>query len=265
MFFPVVDLSHQYINGLKNMGFDTMLTETAIVPVLCGSATTPIATDQLAEFICRGGPAPGDQGPTPVDTPAGPEELLPDPGRPPVVVVFKTTFDEFIGQISMFKVLSGTVRVDDVLVNQRSGSKERLHNLISLTGSSQAHVDGIGAGDIGAVTKLTDTRTGDTLTVEGASMTAIVPRLPRRGETQGHSRALDGEGRPMGPEGTDGLRETVVGLEACQPVPVPEGGGRDPQAHAVPSIRRATFSREPRTVRSWRDTSAGRGWDSAPR
>jgi elongation factor G len=178
------DLLERYLGGdepppeeLERLLHDAV-DRALVFPVLCGSATTPIATDQLAEFICRVGPAPGDAGPTVVETPTGQDELDPDPDGSPVVAVFKTGFDEFIGQISMFKVLSGTVRVDDVLVNQRSGSKERLHNLISLTATSQTHVDSVGAGDIAAVTKLADTRTGDTLAAEGASIAAVVPQLP---------------------------------------------------------------------------------------
>ena len=76
-------------------------------------------------------------------------------------------------------MLSGTIRADDVLVNSRSGAKERLHNLISLTGNSQTHVDSVGAGDIVAVTKLSDTRTGDTLAPDGTPVTVVLPTLPR--------------------------------------------------------------------------------------
>lgn len=150
-----------------------------VFPVLCGSATTPIGTDQLAEFICRVGPAPGDVGSTIVDTPAGAVDVAPDPSGDPMVLVFKTRLDEFLGQISIFKVISGTVRADDVLVNARTGAKERFHNLISLSGGSQTQVGQVGAGDIAATTKLEDTRTGDTLAPEGTPVTVRVPELPR--------------------------------------------------------------------------------------
>jgi elongation factor G len=148
-------------------------------PVLCGSATTPIGADQLADFICRVGPAPGDAGPATVEAAGGTVEVAPDPNGEPLVLVFKTTIDEFLGQVSLLKVLSGMIRADDVLVNSRSGSKERLHNLISLTGNSQTHVDSVGAGDVVAVTKLADTRTGDTLAPSGTPVRAVIPALPR--------------------------------------------------------------------------------------
>lgn len=149
-----------------------------VFPVLCGSATTPIGTDQLADFICRVGPAPGDSGPSVVESPAGAVNIAPDPDGPPMVLVFKTSLNEFLGQISIFKVISGTVRADDVLVNSRTGSKERFHNLISLTGGTQTHVDQVTAGDIAATTKLDDTRTGDTLAPDGTPVTVRVPELP---------------------------------------------------------------------------------------
>ncbi len=178
-------LLEQYLSGtepspeqLEHLLHDAVDRALAF-PVLCGSATAPIGADQLADFICRVGPAPGDRGPTVVEAAGGTVDISPDPDGPPLVLVFKSTIDEFLGQISILKVLSGTIRADDVLVNSRSGTKERLHNLISLTGGTQTHVDTVGAGDIVAVTKLTDTRTGDTLAPDGTPVTAVLPALPR--------------------------------------------------------------------------------------
>jgi elongation factor G len=152
--------------------------QALVYPLLCGSATVPIGADQLADFICRVGPAPGDAGAATLESPDGPAELAPDPAGPPVLLVFKTAIDEFVGQISMFKVLSGTVRTDDTLVNARTGDRERMHNLISLTGASRTQVSSVSAGEIAAVTKLADTRTGDTLAGDGVKLTVPVPRLP---------------------------------------------------------------------------------------
>lgn len=150
-----------------------------VFPVLCGSATTPIGADQLADFICRVGPAPGDAGSPTVETPAGPVEIRPDASGPTLIQVVKTTFNEFLGQVSVFKVLTGTVRADDVLVNSRSGTKERLHHLISLTGAAHSPIDAVVAGDVAAVTKLADTLTGDTLATEGTPVTVPSQRPPR--------------------------------------------------------------------------------------
>ncbi len=155
------------------------LDRALVFPVLCGSATSSIGVDQLADFVCRVGPAPGDSGPAVAESPAGTVDVAPDPDGPPMVLVFTTSLNEFLGQISIFKVISGTIRSDDVLVNSRTGAKERLHNLISLTGGSQTHVDHVTAGDIAATTKLADTRTGDTLAPDDTPVTVLVPGLPR--------------------------------------------------------------------------------------
>ena len=179
------ELLEQYLSGtepsteqLERLLHDAVDRALAF-PVLCGSATAAIGVDQLADFICRVGPAPGERGPAVVQAAGGAVDIAPDPDGPPLALVFKTTIDEFLGQISILKVLSGTIRTDDVLVNSRSGGRERLHHLISLAGSSQVAVDAAGAGDIVAVTKLTDTRTGDTLAPDGTPVIAVLPTLPR--------------------------------------------------------------------------------------
>jgi elongation factor G len=179
------ELLEQYLSGTEPTAeqLERLLHEAVdramAFPVLCGSATAPIGADQLADFICRVGPAPGDRGPTPVEAAGSIVEVDLDVDGRPLAVVFKTTVDEFLGQISMLKVLSGTIRVDDVLVNTRSGTKERLHHLVSMIGGSQTHVGSVGAGDIVAVTKLTDTATGDTLAPDGSPVRVPLPALPR--------------------------------------------------------------------------------------
>ena len=88
-------------------------------PVLCGSATTSVGIDRLADFICELGPSPADR-PTKVIAggDAGVEvEVTADPSGKPLAYVFKTLADQFVGQVSLFKVLSGTIAADDRLVN----------------------------------------------------------------------------------------------------------------------------------------------------
>ncbi len=125
-------------------------------PVLCGSATTGVAVDRLATFICELAPAPA------VD-PAGPTSLF----------VFRTVADAFVGRVNVFKVLSGTLSADDHLVNRRSGKDERLHSLVTFRGRDQVPVDRVVAGDIAAVAKLADTATGDLLSPAGAAVDAL--------------------------------------------------------------------------------------------
>ncbi len=135
-------------------------------PVLLGSALTGVGVDRLADFICELGPSPADR---PVTVEAG-DQTVPvaaDPAGKPLVHVFKTIADPFVGQLSVFKVMSGTVRADDHLTNSRTGADERLHGLFVLRGKEQTAVSEVGAGGIAAVAKLANTATGDTLAPKG--------------------------------------------------------------------------------------------------
>ena len=135
-----------------------------VFPVVCGSALADIAIDRLADFICEIGPSPLDR--PPVEVLAGDAEVpVPvDPAGDPLAFVFKTIADRHVGQISLFKVLSGTIRPDAHLHNSRSQVDERLHLLFTVRGHEQVAVDAVPAGDIAAVAKLGHTTTGDTLT-----------------------------------------------------------------------------------------------------
>lgn len=148
-------------------------------PVLLGSAATGVGIDRLADLLCELSPTAADRatsviaGETTVDVPA-------DPKAQPLVYVFKSIADPYIGQLSVFKVVSGTVRSDDKLINSSSGAEERLHGLFSLRGKEQTPVSEVVAGDIAAVAKLTSTRTGDTLAPKGSpvKVPAPAPRTP---------------------------------------------------------------------------------------
>jgi len=131
-------------------------------PVLVGSAATGIGVDRLADFICEIGPSPADR---PVTVAAGPEEVpvTADAGADPLAFVFRSLADQFVGQVSLFKVVSGTIKNDDRLVNTASGTEERLHGLFHLRGKEHLTTDRVVAGDIGAVAKLAATPTGSTL------------------------------------------------------------------------------------------------------
>jgi elongation factor G len=140
-----------------------------------GSATGRIAIDRLADFLCEIGPSPLDRPPVQVEAGGELVEIAPDPNGEPLAVVFKTVADPFVGQISLFRVLSGTIRPDDHLVNPRTGTDERLHGLFARRGGEALDLAAVTAGDIGAVAKLTATATGDTLAPKGTPV-----RVPDR-------------------------------------------------------------------------------------
>jgi elongation factor G len=131
-------------------------------PVLVGSALTGVGIDRLADFICEIGPAPSDR---PMTVTAGTEEVqVPaDSDGHSLAYVFKTMADQFVGQVSLCKVVSGTISPDDRLIASTSAAEERLHGLFHMRGKEQLPCIRAVAGDIMAVAKLGNTTTGTTL------------------------------------------------------------------------------------------------------
>jgi len=149
-----------------------------VFPVLCGSASRTVGIDRLATFLCEIGPSPLDRPPRTVLAADSTAEVAPDPAGPALIWVWKTVSDPFVGRISLFRVLSGTVRPDVTMVNSRTRGDERIHAPFTLRGKEQQSVDVLVAGDLGAVAKLSDTRTGDTLAARGSPVRVPDLQLP---------------------------------------------------------------------------------------
>jgi elongation factor G len=157
-----------------------------VFPVICGSAIKDVAVDQLAKFICEIGPSPLDRPPALAEVaaavadgqPSDLHEVTCDPSGQPLAVVWKTIVDRHVGKVSLFKVLSGTIRPDTVLTNSRSHADERLHTLFTLRGKDQEPVTEVPAGDLAAVAKLSDTLSGDTLAPKGTPVVIRPPEPP---------------------------------------------------------------------------------------
>jgi elongation factor G len=151
-------------------------------PVLLGSAATGVGIDRLADLLCELSPSAADRT---TDVTAGDSTVAvtADPAGSPLAFVFKTIVDPYIGQLSVFKVLSGTIRSDDRLINSTSGAEERLHGLFVLRGKDQTPVNEVVAGDIAAVAKLSNTHTFDTLAPKGSPVKVPPPsrRAPQYG------------------------------------------------------------------------------------
>lgn len=151
-------------------------------PVLLGSAATGIGIDRLADLLCELSPTAADRTAS-VIAGGTTVEVAADPKGQPLLRVFKTIADPYIGQLSVFKVLSGTIKADDKLVNSTTGAEERLHGLFVLRGKEQTPTSEVVAGDIAAVAKLTNTHTGDTLAAKGSPVKVV--GVPRRAPQYG--------------------------------------------------------------------------------
>jgi len=133
-------------------GLCEAVREQRLFPVLCASAFLNVGTDRILDFAVKSFPAPTERG--------------------------KTVADPFAGRLSYFKVFSGVVKNDANLVNSRSGSGERLAHIGCLKGKEIIPVTELHAGDIGAVAKLKDTLTGDTLYDKSAPIAYPAAKLP---------------------------------------------------------------------------------------
>jgi elongation factor G len=146
------------------LGIRKGLVDRSIYPVFCVSAAKDMGIRRMMEFLGNVVPFVDDM-PAPVNT-AG-EEVKPDANGPLSVFMFKTTVEPHIGEVSYFKVMSGTLNAGADLENITRGSRERFAQLYCVCGQIKTPVDSLQAGDIGATVKLKDVRTGNTLNEKG--------------------------------------------------------------------------------------------------
>ncbi len=146
------------------LGLATGVRRGEIAPVFCGSAAGLEGVDQLLNGLIWLAPwAETVAGETGIDANGAPVELAANESAQTAAVVFKSVVDPFVGKLLYFKVVSGRVTPDSVLLNMRTGAQEKLGKLYYIRGKKQEEAPYIAAGDIGAVAKLASTNTGDTL------------------------------------------------------------------------------------------------------
>jgi len=134
-----------------------------IFPLVCTSATLNIGVQQLLDSVLACLPSPVDRPMRGLDR-AGAETVREaDDKKPAAAFVWKTIADPFAGRITMFRVASGTLKADSGIHNKTRDTAERFGHLLLLQGKTQSSVPEIKAGDLGAVAKLKDTLTNDTL------------------------------------------------------------------------------------------------------
>jgi len=140
------------------------VTAGRIFPVTCGVATRNLGTGRLLEALVEDLPSPAMRGALPARGGDGEEvEIAPEDDGPLAAYVFKTLADPYTGRVNLFRVLRGTLRSDSQVFNARSGQKERIGQLGQPLGKELKPAAELGAGDVGAVAKLKETRAGDVL------------------------------------------------------------------------------------------------------
>lgn len=131
-----------------------------IAPVFCGSATNMEGIDRILDGLMNYAPK-ASRGSKEVSL-AG-EELHCHDDDPLAAIVFKTVSDPFVGKLSYFKIVSGSLRPDTTVINARTGASEKIAKLLLPRGGKQEETKFVCAGDIAAVAKLGSVQTGDTL------------------------------------------------------------------------------------------------------
>ena len=173
-FFETGTLPEEHILA----GLHEELDLNQLYPVLCMSGLRNIGTDRLLEFIAESFPAPHEIPARKVLLHDKEVERACQDSHPVAAFVFKTTADAFAGRLSYFKVLSGIVKNDAHLQNVQKGSEERLAHIGVAVGKTVVPVNELHAGDIGAVAKLRDTVTGDTLADKSSLVTFPAVKVP---------------------------------------------------------------------------------------
>ncbi len=150
----------ELLDGLKR-GFRQGL----IFPVLCGASKHEIGTSLLLDFLTEIAPNPTEM-PSQESTrfEGGDEVEVPiDPDGATAALVFKTVSDKHVGDLSFFKVYSGSLNSGEDLKNTTQSKNEKIGQIFTVSGKVRKSVDSVYAGDMGALVKLRDTHTGDTL------------------------------------------------------------------------------------------------------
>lgn len=136
------------------------LVTRSIFPVFCVCAGKDMGVRRLMEFL--GNVVPFVSEMPKVHNTRG-EEIAADSAAPESVYFFKTGMEPHIGEVSYFKVMSGSIKPGDDLSNADRGSKERIGQIYACAGANRIPVDQLNAGDIGCTVKLKDVKTGNTL------------------------------------------------------------------------------------------------------
>jgi elongation factor G len=164
------EISHEEIVGALKEGTN----HGRIFPVVCGVASANLGTTRLLDAIVEDLPSPVKHGGLEV----GELKLEPAEEKELFAYVFKTRADPFAGRINLLRVYQGTMRHDTQVLNTRAHAKERIGQLLTFAGKEVVHVEEFGPGDIGAVAKLKETRSGDWLAARDEPIELPALKLP---------------------------------------------------------------------------------------
>lgn len=150
-------------------GLHDGITAGKIMPIIAGSVSQYLGVDELLDVVAESFPSPLDRHVLVQNGEAAPKELPVRREEPFLGQVFRNVVDPYVGHLTFFRVLTGTLQSDSEFYNVSSGSKERTGKIYLLNGKEQTPVDEVGPGDLAAVTKLKHTHFGDTIGALGST------------------------------------------------------------------------------------------------
>lgn len=157
-------------------GLHTSMIKHDIFPLFCASAEKNMGSGRIMSFIDYVCPAPKEMPPQKT-TNGG--ELSCDVNGPACIFIFKTIIEPHIGELSLFKVFSGTIKTGIELVNENTGVTEKINQLFLMEGHNRVSVTELSAGDIGATIKLRSTHVNNTLHEKGKSIELVPIIFPK--------------------------------------------------------------------------------------
>mgnify|MGYP000676609955 CR=1 FL=1 len=173
-YFEDEALTAEEISG----GLRKVIAEGDYVPVLVSAGGSDmVGLGAFIDLLVQIAPTPAVH-PFTAEGPSGEEEFEVSDTSPLAVLVFKTAADPYVGKLTYFRVYGGIVVSGDTLYNSRAGENERLGQVFVMRGKEQIPVDQLHAGDIGAVAKMSEALTGDTLCMKEHQLTMRGPLFP---------------------------------------------------------------------------------------
>lgn len=159
-------------------GLHDGITAGKIMPIIAGSAAKDFGVDELLDVVAESFPSPLDRRVIATNGNGESVEIRVGADEPFLAQVFRNVVDPFVGHLTLFRVLTGTLRSDSEFYNVTTGTKERTGKILLLNGKNQTVVDAVGPGDLAAMTKLKNTHFGDTIGAVGCTYQMPPIKIP---------------------------------------------------------------------------------------
>jgi len=180
------ELIMKYLDGQEldeeeiKRGFKIVVAKGGVVPILCCAGTGNVGVAALMDALVTFAPSPLDLPAAKAQNPAtqAEEEVAPRQDAPLAALVFNTTADPYVGKLTYFRVYGGLLSSDSRVFNANKGQEERIGQIYVMRGKEQIPAASVKPGDIGAVAKLANTGTGDTVCDKAHPLLLDPPTYP---------------------------------------------------------------------------------------